>query len=456
MATTALGLALQISASTAGLQQGVQAVNKRLDEMSAQAEKTAKGMNVLKTIEISRALIDGVKAISSALTSAASSAADLFNNSRQIVAELKTMAAISNTSVENFQRLALAAASVGIEQDKLSDILKDVNDRVGDFLQTGGGPMADFFESIAPKVGVTAEHFKDLSGPEALQLYVSSLEKAGVNQQEMTFYLEAMASDLTALLPLLKDGGAGIEEFGSKADELGIVLTEDQVAAVKEMNGALSLVGQTMQGIINQVTAELAPTITQVAGEIVQMFQEMGGQNIAATITEALFAFADSFLSGLSVLVEVLGQIADGVLALLKNLGVVKETADEEELRRLRAQATKTRVVGAPGFGGGSTVVREFAPTAAQAERIAELERKLAQREEMGTAGLLTSGLDAVRETLNETREAFQNPQAPQETVDATAGVQRAVEDGNNQVVEKLDEVVEAVKPPPPVSLAGT
>ena len=451
MATTALGLALQISASTAGLQQGVQAVNKRLDEMSAQAEKTAKGMNVLKTIEISRALIDGVKAISSALTSAASSAADLFNNSRQIVAELKTMAAISNTSVENFQRLALAAASVGIEQDKLSDILKDVNDRVGDFLQTGGGPMADFFESIAPKVGVTAEHFKDLSGPEALQLYVSSLEKAGVNQQEMTFYLEAMASDLTALLPLLKDGGAGIEEFGSKADELGIVLTEDQVAAVKEMNGALSLVGQTMQGIINQVTAELAPTITQVAGEIVQMFQEMGGQNIAATITEALFTFADSFLSGLSVLVEVLGQIADGVLALLKDLGVVKESADEQELRRIREQATTRRTVTVGGrFSRTQTT---FDPTAEQAARIAELEARIAKREEMGTAGLLTSGLDAVRETLNETREAFQNPQAPQETVDATAGVQRAVEDGNNQVVEVLEEIRDGQETPVPVVL---
>lgn len=452
MATTALGLALQISASTAGLQQGVQAVNKRLDEMSAQAEKTAKGMNVLKTIEISRALIDGVKAISSALTSAASSAADLFNNSRQIVAELKTMAAISNTSVENFQRLALAAASVGIEQDKLSDILKDVNDRVGDFLQTGGGPMADFFESIAPKVGVTAEHFKDLSGPEALQLYVSSLEKAGVNQQEMTFYLEAMASDLTALLPLLKDGGAGIEEFGSKADELGIVLTEDQVAAVKEMNGALSLVGQTMQGIINQVTAELAPTITQVAGEIVQMFQEMGGQNIATTITEALFTFADSFLSGLRVLVEVLGQIADGVLALLKDLGVVKESADEQELARLREQATRTRMLPGGQFGGARQQ-RIFDPTEEQAARIAELERKIAQREEMGTAGMLTAGLDAVRDTLNETREAFQNPQAPQETVDATAGVQRAVEDGNNQVVEVLEEIRDGQETPVPVTL---
>jgi hypothetical protein len=454
MATTALGLALQISASTAGLAKSVNDVNAKLDSMAEAGKKSAKDLAILKTIEISRALIDGVKAISSALTSAASSAADLFNNSRQVVAELKTMAAISNTSVENFQRLSLAAASVGIENDKLSDILKDVNDRVGDFLTTGGGPMADFFENIAPQVGVTADHFKDLSGPEALQLYVSSLEKAGANQQEMTFYLEAMASDLTALLPLLKDGGAGIEEFGSKADELGIVLTEDQVAAVKEMNGALSLVAHTMQGIINQVTAELAPIVTQVANEIVSMFQQMGGQNIASVITEALFTFADSFLSGLSVLVEVLGQIADGVLALLKDLGVVKASADEQELAAVREQATRRRMLPGGQFGGARQQV-VFDPTEEQKARIAELEARIARREEMGTAGLLTSGLDAVRETLNETRDAFANPQAPQESVDATNGVQRAVEDGNSQVVEELQGLREDMQQPEPVALVG-
>jgi hypothetical protein len=422
--------------------------------MAEAGKKSAKDLAILKTIEISRALIDGVKVLASALTSAADSAAALFNHSRETVGELTKMAQISNTSVENFQRLSLAAASVGIEQDKLSDILKDVNDRVGDFLQTGGGPMADFFEKIAPQVGVTAENFKDLAGPEALQLYVDSLEKAGVNQQEMTFFLEAMASDLTALLPLLQDGGAGIEEFGAKADELGVVLTEDQVAAVKEMNGALSLVAKTIQGIVNQVTAELAPVVTEVAEKILSMFQEIGGQNIASMVTDALFAFADSFLSGLSTLVEVLGQIADGILEILKDLGVASKTADQRELEDLRAQATRTRMLPGGQFGG-ARMQQTFDPTEEQASRIAELERRIAQQQEMGTAGLLTAGIDAVRETLNETRKAFENPQAPEASVDATRGVERAVEDGNSQVVEELQGLREDVRQPGTVDIVG-
>ena len=84
--------------------------------------------------------------------------------------ELSNLARIGNTTIAEFQRLASATSTVGIESEKLSDILKDTNDRVGDFLQTGAGPMADFFENIAPKVGVTANQFATLSGPQSLQL----------------------------------------------------------------------------------------------------------------------------------------------------------------------------------------------------------------------------------------------------------------------------------------------
>ena len=198
MATTALGLALQISASTAGLAKSVNEVNQKLDSMAEAGKKSAKDLAILKTIEIGRALIDSAKALAGALSSAASSALDLFNNSRASVGELTTLAQVSNTSVEEFQKVALAARSVGIEQDKMADILKDVNDRIGDFIETGGGPMADFFENIAPKVGVTADEFERLSGPQALQLFVDSLEKANLSQADLTFYMEAMASDMTS------------------------------------------------------------------------------------------------------------------------------------------------------------------------------------------------------------------------------------------------------------------
>ena len=46
--------------------------------------------------------------------------------------ELTRMAQVANTSPAELQRMAAATRTVGIDADKLSDILKDVNDRIGD------------------------------------------------------------------------------------------------------------------------------------------------------------------------------------------------------------------------------------------------------------------------------------------------------------------------------------
>lgn len=150
-------------------------------------------------------------------------------------AAIKDLAGIAGVGVVEFQRLTVASRTVGIQQEKLSDIIKDVNDKFGDFMATGAGPLADFFENVAPQVGVTAEEFKNLSGPQALQLYVKSLEKANLSQAEMTFYMEAIASDSTALIPLLRDNGAEMKRLGDEAQRTGRILDKDAVDGAKSL-----------------------------------------------------------------------------------------------------------------------------------------------------------------------------------------------------------------------------
>jgi len=100
MATTALGLALQISASTAGLAKSVNDVNAKLDSMAEAGKKSAKDLAILKTIEISRALIDGVTALANVLSSAASAAKGLFDDSRNAIDAIGKLADQTGVSEE--------------------------------------------------------------------------------------------------------------------------------------------------------------------------------------------------------------------------------------------------------------------------------------------------------------------------------------------------------------------
>ncbi|KIS38471.1 hypothetical protein [Stenotrophomonas maltophilia] len=186
---------------------------------------------------------------------------------RQLVdasAELEKFSRLSGTNEQVFQRMAAGAATVGIQQDKLADIFKDTQDKLGDFLQTGGGAMKDFFDQIAPRIGLTAKELQHLSGPEVLQRYYSALEQAGASQAEMVFYMEAIASDSSMLAPLLARNGEGFRKWGDEAQRLGAVLDADTLKAMKEVKEQSNLIQLAFQGLKNEVAAELLPQFKEL------------------------------------------------------------------------------------------------------------------------------------------------------------------------------------------------
>ena len=205
-------------------------------------------------------------AVAGAAAAAATAVAAFGKMTLDAAREVDQLSKISGLSAEAFQRQAFAARSVGIESDKYADIIKDVNDKVGDFMVTGAGPMADFFDSVGKKVGVTADDFKGLSGDQALGLYVDTLEKANVNQQEASFFMEALASDATALYPLLVNNAEGMNEMGEAA---GKVLSQEQIDNARDLNEAFDSMSSTIKN-------QLMGAFIDVATEAGNFFNLLG------------------------------------------------------------------------------------------------------------------------------------------------------------------------------------
>lgn len=192
-------------------------------------------------------------------------------------AEMKTLADVAGLSAERFQEVRFAASQYGIEQDKVSDILKDVNDKFGDFFATGAGPLADFFENVAPKVGVMADDFRDLSSDQALGLYVDTLQRAGANQQDMAFYMEAVASDATMLIPLFRDNGRELKEFSRQARDAGMVLSNEAAQGAQDADQKFNELGATLRsGLVNAIV-ELAPEIEELTQRVIDLIPTLVG-----------------------------------------------------------------------------------------------------------------------------------------------------------------------------------
>lgn len=301
MASRSLGtLTLDLIAKVGGFEQGLdkagRSAEKRMKQISDSAAKLGAAVGA--------GLAAGVTALGAITVSAIRSAT-----------EVAKLASVANVSTTDFQKLAAGAKIVGVEQDKLSDILKDVNDKVGDFMSTGGGEMKDFFEQIAPKVGVTAEQFRNLSGSQALGLYVSSLEKAKLSQSDMTFYMEAIANDATLLLPLLRNNSEGFKRFGDAAEAAGSIMDEKTVRAAKELQAANWLVDQSISGITNQLTASLLPSMAEFAGRLSDssvngVVAKKVADDLASSL-QALAKFAIGTVAGIHLLGVGLKSLSD-------------------------------------------------------------------------------------------------------------------------------------------------
>lgn len=248
------------------MQETARDTGRAIDGVGDSSKETSRDLKTMSTD--AKGAADGLKNGVLAATAFAGSLALITKNSAQAARDLKIMAELSSTSVEQFQKLAFGAKSVGIESEQLGQIFLDVQDRVGDFLSSGGGEMADYFENVAPLVGQTAEQFRNLSGPQALQLFQQGLEKANLSASQQRFYMESMASDATRLIPLLRDGGRGFEEYGQQAEEMGVVLSGIQIENLTEVDNAFNELGTTISRTTSAVIADNAPAILAAINDV--------------------------------------------------------------------------------------------------------------------------------------------------------------------------------------------
>lgn len=249
-----------------------------LDKASQNAKKN---MNDIKVSTIAAGVAIGELA-GNIIGSIPSAVQHLITGAAESAKEIANLSKVAGLSTTDFQKLAAGAATVGVAQDKLSDILKDVNDKVGDFMNTGGGALQDFFTAIAPKVGVTADQFKKLNSADALKLYVSSLEKANVSQAEMTFYMEAIANDATALVPLLRNGGKGFKDLGDAAEAAGAIMSGDTIQAAQDFNQQLVVLGQYVDAAKISLAADFLPVIAQFSKDVNKAAKD--GDGLSATV----------------------------------------------------------------------------------------------------------------------------------------------------------------------------
>lgn len=250
-------------------------------------------------------------------------------------AELNKLARRAVTSAENFQVAALAASSFGVDQQKLSDILADTSEKLGEYTATKGGEAAEFFDMLANNSKMSAKEIENFSKKlstmdtvEAITEITSKLDEMGVTSAEKRFVLESLASDLGDLAPLFADNAILIKEYGEQLKEAGVVRTQESIDKSLILNAQTQALGTQFQGFKNQLAGQMTPVLSNLIQYFVDGAVKSGSFGTVLSAVGTVAKVVGIAIVGVASAVSVVIQSVSGFAKLINHIGVVAANLD--------------------------------------------------------------------------------------------------------------------------------
>ncbi|AUR84549.1 TMhelix containing protein [Vibrio phage 1.060.A._10N.261.48.B5] len=273
---------IKVRVDKAGAQKEINAINKALKEAGVNAEvfsdsNKKANSSLTNMIPIAKNAAIGITAVGTAVVAGATALVGFTRQNTLAIKEMEKSARLAGLNTQAFQAYAYAANSVSVSQEKFSDILKDVNDRVGEFIAEGGGEFQFIFEELLEPIGVTTEALKEMSSTEVLGAVQKGLDAVNADAKLTTTTYERLANDATLLQPLLEDNAKALDELASEARDMGLIISQDQIDNANEFNRQFELLDRQASVFGQSLSAELSPAmkeLVELSGVLLQSLSQ--------------------------------------------------------------------------------------------------------------------------------------------------------------------------------------
>ena len=420
-------------------------------EMRDTQQSTTTMMGAIKADAANMAKV-GAAAFAGMAAAGAAAIGVMIKEQVELASEIVKLAKVSNTNIDVMQKHIVAARAMGVEQETLGDIYKDTQDKIGDFLTTGGGAMADFFDSMPASVDMTADSFRNLSGPDALQRYYNGLQEANLSNSELIFYMESIASDASLLIPLLHDNGAGFDVWAEAAENAGVIMDEKTVAATQDLIAATDLLKLSAEGAKTQFTSAFIPVLADLSDELVgsagaaDLAREMGNDLVVAFKSVAIVgigvaAVFDVVGSSIGGVAATIGGLLNGVSMMdsvwVTSLKIAKNFSAANEIARLADQDISASL---SNYSAQINFIKNLGEGKRESRFLTAAKQQEEMRRQLGLTGQAVQANAAAEESAAKKSEANAKKQASAAAVasKAAALIPKAVSDAILDGAKKL------------------
>lgn len=232
-------------------------MNKSSVDVKRMADATKKVGEVAVTA--TKALIDftnmGIKVMAGAIVTATATITKLATDAGKLADELNTLASQTGLSTQKLQEFQYASELIDVDVNTLAGALKKTTSAMSK-ARDGTGSSAEAFE----KLGVNIKNV-DGSLRDNEDVFNDSIRALGniANETERdAIAMELFGKSATELNPLIEGGIDTLDEMSQKANELGLILSQDAVDSANKFNDQLDIMKANGKGLFNVIGAELA------------------------------------------------------------------------------------------------------------------------------------------------------------------------------------------------------
>lgn len=433
--STALGLAMQISANTAQLAQAVQDVNAKLDSMGAAGKKAADDLGTLKNIEIAKLALGGIKAAGGAFISLSKSvlgaAESIVSFGRQVADELDALNDVANRTgvgVEALQAYGAAAKLAGTDVETFARSIQKLTVNIGNAV--GDENAQKKFKEL----GLSFDELREKTPTEQFEAVADAIARIADPAERAAAAVSVFGKGGIELGPLFSEGPGALANMRKEAEALGQVVNADAVQSIAAMNDAFDKVWMTVKGLTAQIVGELAEPVRQIAEDLLEVVKEVGATNIAQDVAAGLLDFIK--MAG-----NAFFQLAQFIEAFVKKfgptLGLDLRSDTEKRIEELRAgQIRRGEVDPTGGFVGARNANTPEAKAAAA--QIARLEAQLAAEAGNSMLQTMQTNFNAAVDTASSRIEARTRSATPPQPRVPAPQVDTATQEQNAQQLEEL------------------
>ena len=186
----------------------------------------------------------------------------------------------------------------------LGDVEKGIKKMSKSMVDADGG-LATYLRSFE-RIGISMEQLKGLKPEEQMLLIGEAIAGLASESEKAATAQEIFGRAGTTLLPLFKEGAAGIEKLREEAHKLGVVFDQEAAAKAAALVDAQTRLKASMTGISQNIALSLMPMLTKLVEGIAKTVSKVStwikeNPKLAETILK--------IVAGLGAFMTILGPI---------------------------------------------------------------------------------------------------------------------------------------------------